>query len=348
MFRREFLTGLLFAMRKDRIDSAQSLIHRFTLTGQVTSAALLVRQGSYEFIRGFGNASRTTPFLLASITKPMTAGGVVLLRDRGELSLSDPIRKFLPRFTGGDRDLVTIKHLLTHTSGLPDMLPENDALRQRHAPLSEFVDRVFTTPLLFRPGTEVRYQSMGILLASAVAEKITGTPFRDFLKKEIFVPLGMARTSLGLGGRRVQDMARSQVPETGWDWNSVYWRDLGAPWGGAHADVADVVRFLAAFRQSETRIWKPGTTREMTSNQNTGLKEAWGLGWRLQQNGGLGKFSSAATYGHSGSTGTLAWADPETDTTFVLLTSKPAAESNRPLIKPVSDIVSEAASPPKS
>lgn len=348
MFRRDFVTGMLFAMRKDRLDNAQSLIRNLTQTGEVASAALLVRQGSFELVHGFGKAYATTPFLLASITKPMTASAVLLLRDRGELALDQPVRKYLPKFSGGDRDLITVKNLLTHTSGLPDMLPENDELRKRHAPLSEFVERTYKTPLLFKPGTEVRYQSMGILLAATIAESIARMPLRDFLKKEIFDPLGMKRTSLGLGGRRVEDMARSQVPETGWDWNSVYWRDLGAPWGGAHADVADVARFLAAFQQPETRIWKSGTTREMTSNQNQGLKEAWGLGWRLQQGGGLGKSSSASTYGHSGSTGTLAWADPESKTTFVLLTSKPAAESSKPLIKPVSDLVSEAAAPAKS
>ena len=68
--------------------------------------------------------------------------------------------------------------LLAHTSGLPDMLPENTELRRAHAPLSEFVKRTFTTPLLYSPGTSFRYQSMGILLAAEIVERISGMPLR--------------------------------------------------------------------------------------------------------------------------------------------------------------------------
>jgi len=333
MLRRELLATFLLAIRRDRISEAEALIKRFTDSQEVTAAALLVRQDRFELIRGFGKASSNTPFLLASITKPMTAGGVMVLRDRGELRLDDSVRKFLPQFSGADRDLVTIRHLLTHTSGLPDMLPENEELRKRHAPLQEFVERTCKTPLLFKPGTQVRYQSMGILLASAVAERITKVPFREFLQKELFKPLAMNETSLGLGSRRIEDTARCQVPETGWDWNSSYWRNLGAPWGGAHSNVEDVARYLAAFQLAKTPIWKTGTNREMITNQTPGQKETYGLGWRLYP---------ASSYGHSGSTGTMSWSNPVTRTAFVLLTTKPAAESNKVLIRPVSDLVTEA------
>jgi CubicO group peptidase (beta-lactamase class C family) len=184
---------------------------------------------------------------------------------------------------------------------------------------------------------------MGILLASAVAERITGVPFRDFLSREVFRPLGMSFTSLGLGSRRIEDTALSQVPErSDWDWNSPYWRNLGAPWGGAHSNVQDVARFMAVFQRPGTPIWKAATTREMITNQTPDHKQSWGLGWRLSN---FGKACSSSTYGHSGSTGTLAWSDPETATTFVLLTTKPADQSNQRLINPVSDLVSEAAKP---
>jgi CubicO group peptidase (beta-lactamase class C family) len=176
---------------------------------------------------------------------------------------------------------------------------------------------------------------MGILLASAVAERIAKVPFRDFLQKEVFKPLGMSQTSLGLGSRRIEDTARSQVPQTGWDWNSPYWRNLGAPWGGAHANVQDVATYLEAFQHAKTPTWKPGTNREMITNQTPAHKETYGLGWRLY---------SASSYGHSGSTGTMSWSDPATRTTFVLLTTKPAAESSKVLIRPVSDMISDAIS----
>src|SRR6185295_14730675 len=117
-------------------------------------------------------------------------------------------------------EAVTLKHLLTHTSGLPDMLPENIELRRRHAPLSEFVALTCRTTLLFRPGEKVSYQSMGILLAAAIVEKISGQPMPAFLRANIFAPLRMTQTSLGLGGRNIADTAQCQVTEgerSDWD-----------------------------------------------------------------------------------------------------------------------------------
>ena len=86
--------------------------------------------------------------LLASITKPMTATAVMVLSDLGELKLSDHVVKFIPEFADGPRKDITIEHLLTHTSGLPDQLPENKELRQRHAPLTDFVQGAVRTPVV--------------------------------------------------------------------------------------------------------------------------------------------------------------------------------------------------------
>jgi len=345
MRRRDFLAGAVLALKRDRVDAAVRWIEKFTGSGEVWAASLLVKQGGFKLERGFG--PRVTPktvFLLASITKPMTATGVMILRDRGALSLADPVRKFIPEFTGGDRDAITIRHLLTHTSGLPDMLPENVELRKRHAPLAEFVAAACRTPLLFKPGTEVRYQSMGILLASEICQRITRTPLREFLRKELFEPLGMKQTSLGLGGRRIAELAQCQVPEkSDWDWNSPYWRDFGAPWGGAHATAADVARFVEFFLRPSAAIVKPETAAEMITNQNHGLNEPWGLGWMLKP-GTFGKRCSPRTFGHYGSTGTVAWADPESKLVCVLLTTQPASDSRQGLLGPVSDLVADSAS----
>lgn len=199
------------ALRKDRVEEAAVLVEKAAASGDVRAAVLDVRQGRFRFTRAFGEAREGTVFLLASISKPMTAAGIMALADRGKLALSDPVRKFIPEFSGGERDLVTVQHLLTHTSGLPDMLPENEALRRKHAPLSEFVAATCKTPLLFRPGEKVSYQSMGILLASEIAQRIARMPFREFLRREVFLPLGMRETSLGLGGRRIADTAQCQV-----------------------------------------------------------------------------------------------------------------------------------------
>src|SRR5262249_46605274 len=136
MERREFLLSALAApFRQGRIDEALALIRQKTSSGEVSEAGLLVRQAG-------ATAASIKPdrvFLLASITKPMTAPAVMILCDRGQIRLEDPVRKLIPEFTGGERSAVTVRNLLTHTSGLPDMLPENTELRKRHAPLADFV-----------------------------------------------------------------------------------------------------------------------------------------------------------------------------------------------------------------
>jgi CubicO group peptidase (beta-lactamase class C family) len=346
MLRREFLAGSVgFALKRERLDEATTLLERATAKGkgEVAAASLHVRQGSFTYRRAFGLAKTPdTVFLLASITKPMTATGIMILAERGELSLADPVQKFIPEFSGGDRNLVTVRHLLTHTSGLPDMLPENVELRKRHAPLKDFVAATCKTPLLFKPGTQVRYQSMGILLAAEIAQRITRMPFRDYLRRELFEPLGMTRSSLGLGGRKISETALCQVSgNDDWNWNSPYWRDFGAPWGGAHSSAPDVAKFLELFLKPDGRILKPETAASMIVNQTQGLNEPRGLGWMVKP-GSFGKACSARTYGHYGSTGTVAWADPETQLTCVLLTTRPAADSRASVLGPVSDLVSES------
>jgi CubicO group peptidase (beta-lactamase class C family) len=340
MQRRDFLLGAMAApMNQSRLDQARALIAQKTASKEVAEAALLVRQGG----RALASIQPDRVFLLASITKPMTATAVMILCDRGRVRLEDPVRKFIPEFTGGDRDLITIRHLLTHTSGLPDMLPENTELRRRHAPLSDFVAGTCKTPLLFKPGTRVKYQSMGILLACEIAQRVTDMPFRDFLRRELFQPAHMTATSLGLGGRKIADTAQCQVEtDDDWNWNSPYWRDLGVPWGGAHSTAADVTRLLDLFLHPNGRIVKSKTARSMIENQ-TQLADRWGLGWMIKP-GTFGKACSASTFGHYGSTGTVAWADPKTNLTCVLLTTKPAAQSRDGLMGPVSDLVAESVS----
>jgi beta-lactamase class C len=262
------------------------------------------------------------------------------------VKIADPVRKYIPEFSGGDRDLVTVRHLLTHTSGLPDMLPENDDLRKRHAPLKEFVRLTCKTPLLFKPGSECRYQSMGILLAAEIVERATKQPLPAFLAAEVFPSLAMLQTSLGLGRRRLSDTAPSQVTgNDDWNWNSQYWRGLGAPWGGAFATANDVAHLLGMFMNPEAQtVLMPKTARAMVTDQNGGLNKAWGIGWAVNarpEPGGLfGKGCSPKAFGHGGSTGTLCWADPAQDKVLVILTTKPAAESNKPVLHPISDLAS--------
>ena len=324
------------------LEKADRLIAEQVASGAVWSAALVVRRGAFEFVRAYGRAAVNTPFLIASPTKPMTASAVLLLLDQGELKLADPVQKYLPQFRGGERAAVTIQHLLTHTSGLPDMLPENVELRQRHAPLSEFVAGTYRTELLFRPGTRVSYQSMGILLAGAVVERISGQSLPAFLAASVFGPLKLSATSLGLGGRKISDTALCQVDvASDWDWNSTYWRNLGVPWGGAHATVRDLAGFIEQFVATENRPWAAATRLAMRSVQTEGLNQAWGLGWLVEPRA-FGQTCARGTFGHFGATGTVVWHDPVAHLTCALLTTRPAADSRAGLLGPVSDLVAQS------
>jgi beta-lactamase class C len=307
----------------------------------VAAASLFVRQGSTVIRKSFGKAqSPAAVFLLASITKPMTVTAVMQMADRNQLRLTDPVSRFLPEFKGGNREKVLIRHLVTHTSGLPDMLPENVELRKRHAPLTDFVAGTCRTPLLFEPGTKVSYQSMGILLAATIVERITKQPLPAYLAENVYKPLKLGRTSLGPGGRRIEDTVQSQVDEhNDYDWNSPYWRNLASPWGGAHSTAEEVGKFLEAFADPACPVLRPATAKQMISDQTAGLKQRWGLGFRLGPEPHAAGCSQS-TYGHSGSTGTLSWHDPQRKLTFVLLCSLPAEHSSKMLLRPAADTVS--------
>ena len=338
----------------DHMQTAAQIIQKQVDAGVLESAVLHVRRGQDTFQQAFGRAKDADAiFLLASITKTMTAAGVMVLADRGELRLSDKAMKFIPEFSEGARQDITIEQLLTHTSGLPDQLENNSELRSKHAPLADFVQGAIRTPLLFAPGTKYHYQSMGILLASEIVERITKAKLPDFLAKGVFAPLGMSRTALGLGSFKLEDTIRCQTehaaPESGagdskaasWDWNSVYWRNLAAPWGGAHGTASDVARFLDSFMRPSGKVLRTGTAGLMIRNHTEGFEARRGIGFMIGPDG-FGKDCSEKSFGHSGSTGTLAWADPATDTTCVILTSLPSRISSGTILHPVADVISAA------
>jgi len=137
--------------------------------------------------RDAGPIRRDAQFLLASITKPITYLGAMLLVERGQLNLSDRVTRYLPEFAAHAKEETLVVHLFTHTSGLPDMLPNNTELRREHAPLKKFLDgAVRDTEPLFKPGTQLRYQSMGTAVVAEIIQRLAGRPIAEFLRQEIF------------------------------------------------------------------------------------------------------------------------------------------------------------------
>ncbi|MCC6862812.1 MAG: beta-lactamase family protein [Bryobacterales bacterium] len=352
-------------MSAQRLSQAVRLLETETASGRVLAASLLVaRDRRIVLHRGFGRLSAQpgarqvepdTVFLLASITKPVTACALMLLVERGLVSLEDPVSRYLPEFKGADRTDVRVRDLLSHTSGMPDMLPENIELRRAHAPLSEFVRHAMTTPLLYPPRTDFRYQSMGILLAAEIVERVSKRRLRDFMKQEIFDPLGMKRSALGLGPFAIQDTAWCQTPGGNaadlerFGPNSPYWRDMGHPWGGMHSTTGDLAVLLQTFLDGgsygATRVFGSATTAAMIRDQNSAIRKPWGLGWGLATSPVwcyFGDLVSPRTFGHSGATGTVAWADPEQRLVCVILTTRPSGEDSGRLLRLVSNAVSGA------
>ncbi|MDQ6705268.1 MAG: beta-lactamase family protein [Acidobacteriota bacterium] len=334
-----------------RLAVAASLLESEVKHRGLGAASILVaRRGTVVLHKGFGTAEPDSIYLVASITKPVTASALMLLVEQGRVGLEEFVTRYLPEFTGGDRPKVRVRDLLTHTSGLPDMLPENVELRRSNAPLSEYVKRTYSTPLLYKPGTEYRYQSMGILLAAEIVEKLTGTPLREFEKKNIFGPLRMRHTFLGLGPLKIQDTIPAWISPTAgndeiekWGHNSPYWRNIGVPWGGMHTTTTDLAILLQTFlnggNYTGTRVFSPATVRAMTTNQNAGLKTPRGLGWALS---GFGDLLSPRTFGHGGATGTIAWADPETQLLCVILTNRELTVDGGHLLTMVSNAVASS------
>lgn len=328
-------TPLFAALRQERLEDAADVLTKATGSGQVAAAVLHVRQRDASFTRHFGKAgSEQAMFLLGSISKPVCVTALMTLFDQQKFSLDDPLKKFLPKFTGEGRDQVTMRHLLTHVSGLPDQLSENNALRKSHASLLEFVDHACRTPLGFAPGSKYQYSSMAILLSTHVAELISGISILELVDKSVFQPLGMKHSAQGLGKFKLTDMVPSQTehaaPEAGagdpsakdWDWNSPYWRKLGAPWGGTHASAPDLGLWLTEFLYAKGAVVKPETARLMLKNQNPAGLTPRGLGFNVGTAAGS-PGCSERTFGHTGSTGTIAWADPASETICVVLTSLP-------------------------
>ena len=331
-----------------RLERAAALLEQQVADKTLGSAALLVgRDNTIALSRGYGHlrpdgsgaaVGPDTIFLLASITKPVTACALMLLVERGQVCLSDPVGHYLPEYRGGLRDKVRVQDILSHTSGMPDMLPENITLRRRHAPLAEFVDCALKTPLHFEPNTDFSYQSKGILLAAEIVQRVSGQALREFERQEIFAPLGMGHSALGVGDFALEDTVWCGMDlEEGedarhWGPNSPYWRDIGAPWGGMHSCVEDLAVLLQTMLNGGTyganSVFSPAAVQAMLRDQNGHLPAPWGLGWGLGRSivwNCWGDLVSPATFGHTGATGTVAWADPATGLLCVILTNQMVA-----------------------
>jgi CubicO group peptidase (beta-lactamase class C family) len=166
-------------------------------TGVPSAEIAIVRDGRIALTKAYGKANEglparaDLPYQIASNSKQFTAMALILLRDEGKLSLDDPVSKYLNGIGGGDR--ITIRQLLSHTSGLQDFWPQDYLFAEMTKPTAPqgIVDKWAKKPLDFQPGARWQYSNTGYVVAGMIAEKVSGEPLLAYLNRKIFAPLDM-------------------------------------------------------------------------------------------------------------------------------------------------------------
>jgi CubicO group peptidase (beta-lactamase class C family) len=175
-------------------------IERRVSNAQFTGAVLVSRGPTVLLNEGYGSANREwqtpnstdTRFRIASLTKQFTAAGILLLEEQGKLRVEDPIRRYMPDAPAAWSS-ITIFHLLTHTSGIPDLttFPDFGDMVIRPTTPEKLVTSFRNKPLDFAPGTDFKYTNSGYILLGYILERASARSYADFMKENIFIPLGM-------------------------------------------------------------------------------------------------------------------------------------------------------------
>lgn len=202
-------------------------------TGTPSASIAIVRGGKLVFARAYGKQSETratpvdtAPYQIASVSKQFTAAAILLLENEGKLRLDDTVATYIPGITGGET--ITIRQLLSHTSGLRDYWPQDYSFAAMATPVTprQIVDRWATKPLDFAPGTQWQYSNTGYVVAGMIVEKAAGQPLLAYLDARIFRPLGIVAIDqdLALGSAFPQGYGRAALgpvrpvvpPAQGW------------------------------------------------------------------------------------------------------------------------------------
>lgn len=342
-----------------RLATINRVVERGIRAGGYPGAAVVVgRKGAVVWERGFGRLGWTresasveadrTIYDLASLTKVVgTTTAVMILFDEGKIGLDDNVVKYLPEFTGGGRELVTIRLLLEHRSGLP---AGRDLWRVAHT-AAEARAAVLQTPLIAPPGQTYEYSDLGADVLGFMVESVTGQRLDRFLDARVFTPLGMAdthfRPDAGLRGR----IAPTELtPPRGYPLRGEVHDENAYALGGVagHAGLFSTASDLSLFAQmllnggtfNGTRIIADSTVTLFTKRA-AGTRA---LGWdTCAGEFGCGKYMSANAYGHTGFTGTSLWIDPDRDMFVVLLTNRVHAAKARRPAKVISDVRADLA-----
>src|SRR6266404_1221747 len=292
-------------------------------------------------------ANPNTMYDIASLTKVVATTTLVAKLVEGDfavpLDLDAKIERYLPEWAGGPnaewRNRVTVRHLLTHTSGLPAFkeywrTTNSRVTAERSTGKQDTLARIFAEPLEYEPGTKEIYSDLGIILMAEIVERLTGRTLNDLAKSAIFSPLGMKDTMYRppkklwpqIAPTEIDNQLRHRLVQ-----GEVHDENAFAIGGvSGHAGIFSTAPDLAAFCQmllnggvyAHQRILRRATIAQFTTPQQLsgGTRT---LGWAVPTEGGSsGHYFSGHSFGHTGFTGTSIWIDPDRQLFVVLLTNR--------------------------
>ena len=346
-------------MSAARLETIDRVVQRGLDAGGYPGAAVVVgRKGATVWQKGFGHLGWTsdspavlpdqTIYDLASLTKVIgTTTAAMILFDEGKLVLDEKVTHYLPAFSGGEKDLVTVRELLEHRSGLP---AGRDLWRHAHSP-EEARQLVLDTPLEYHPGHGQVYSDLGADILGWVVEAAAGMPLDRFLADRVFTPLGMHDTGFRPSDSLVYRIAPTEVsPPRGYPVRGEVHDENAFALGGVagHAGLFGTASDLAVFAQmmlnggtyDGVRIVGDSTVHLFTARA-AGDRA---LGWEVADGThGAGRYLSGSAYGHTGFTGTSIWIDPDREMFVILLTNRVhAARAKRPA-KVIADVRADLA-----
>jgi CubicO group peptidase (beta-lactamase class C family) len=349
-------------MSAERLAAVDRVVLRGIGAGGFPGASVVVGRRGYAVVkRGYGRLSwsdESAPadvqsiYDLASLTKVVgLTSAVMALYDDGKLDLDAPVRSYLPAFAGGAKDRVTVRHLLTHRSGLP---AGRDLWRIAGSP-GEARRAVLATPLYCQPGACFEYSDLGADVLGFVVEAVSGQRLDTFLQERVFGPLGMTDTYFRPPAHLRGRIAPTEItPPRGYPLRGEVHDENAYALGGVagHAGLFSSAADLSIYAQmmlnggsyNGVRVLADSTVRLFT-RRAAGTRA---LGWDTCNAGGSGSGSCGAmmgpaSYGHTGFTGTSLWIDPERDMFVVLLTNRVHAARARRPAKVIADVRADLA-----
>jgi len=319
--------------------------------------------------------TRETIFDLASLTKPIaTTSALLWLVHEGAVDLDAPVAKFLPVFAERDKEAVTLRHLLTHSSGLKPWRAFHELLLERERKTGEswlatpagrelVIDRVIRSGLVHAPGEAAVYGDLDFIALGAVVEAVTHQRLDEFCRQRVFEPIGMRDTfflPLGEGAELAEPLRRRIAATENCPWREkILWGEVHDPNAWAMGGVAghaglfstadDVMRFALAVLDAwhgRGELLPPAQVRAFSERQQMPKGSDWALGWDTPTAGqsSAGRYFPARSIGHLGFTGTSLWIDLERESVVVMLTNRvhQVAKKSRFELRPtVHDLVME-------